>query len=1161
MSKVRKKKPPGASEGEDNTITETKPPSTYAFIETKKKENEEETIAITNKRNDSPQPDFEKTLTLSKVETHTTTTPPASDLISTSSGDSLRGEDKQMAAGTAVLIQRFRIEFPAKADGIDGISDFTKAILILARLKNMDQSIQFLPYDESEESLYPPLGKAHEIPADDSKIMRAYIRFAASSVSRKRAEFYVRISGVKSLGMMKRQRHHMEWLKEKRCWMEVTTLQTTDNGMLGFFQGKAERFTDTSKFAAIIRDTITGLERNAGTIVPTFQLRCDQVGYQTPYLTRGIVLTCAKNDMYSLRVLLEDAYPPTSNFPFITFRTIEGSSTEVKVKIFRQHKLRIHGDNVLASSMGSFRDLDKVGHNSSQTLRSFAMTLTDENGRHIPLDIDNGGASADIVVITQSSQHSQVQSQLQKWTNNHLHCSIEWGDLPSTRFNNFSLDDNSKSTIQRFAKAASDYNITDLAAFPSQSTRASTTSTTTSSVWNNAPRSISKATSPILKTTTTMSDVQELRDNIKTLWKNQFSIRCHLGQIDATANSDKIDFLENEYHLFSVSKGIQRHMINLRTDRSRQAKINHLQGMVNLDPDKCHTDGTLDALNSLLDEDWEAFRAPAPSFTVNPDEPTEMTRVNESMRKACQMKKEAYEKLIRADPPGRLIEFSFDSNSDDYSILTGSTHIDHEGETDDTTIKTPEVSEHAIRMEIDLTHSPPVHQQRTDPPDKNSPYITFQPKLTPVETAHISPTLHELPNVRGEATRALVSLSGKTTPVTPFTTAASGPKGTPLVPRPVPISDSRSEEWSIPSKRAHKSRSSVIKPMSSVVLTDTPDGDRHPSTPPRPQRKHGGGGGSGQESGYYLQSNRYAVLDPDKPDSYLHTRTYPLSKLTSRPEKWYSEDDSSNDEDSSSAYTDHKPENHSGSDDDHMSPSDFDEHAVEVNYDDMEADEGYDTDTTSNCKKRPMDPPGSPPNSTPEFLDLTLDTPAIPRTTKNSSSTPYGYHHRQRRSTTIYKRPPTKTKGISQSASSQSSVYNSRQLPVVRKSRRHKHNASTPKNSIAKYSFNKSNPDTASDSSFATVTADIQRQYKAAFLKEVTDLMEHPPKKNPSSHHSGDTSQESGQIFFSLLSNTQDITLSPTPLSTPSAASTSDLTSSDIAQYNSKRGDPEGSSG
>jgi hypothetical protein len=65
------------------------------------------------------------------------------------------------------------------------------------------------------------------------------------------------------------------------------------------------------------------------------------------------------------------------------------------------------------------------------------------------------------------------------------------------------------------------------------------------------------------------------------------------------------------------------------------------------------------------------------------------------------MKKEAYEKLIRADPPGRLIEFSFDSNSDDYSILTGSTHIDHEGETDDTAIKTPEVSEHAIRMEID----------------------------------------------------------------------------------------------------------------------------------------------------------------------------------------------------------------------------------------------------------------------------------------------------------------------------------------------------------------------------------------------------------------------------------------------------------------------------
>ena len=116
---------------------------------------------------------------------------------------------------------------------------------------------------------------------------------------------------------------------------------------LAFFQGRAERFTDTSKFAAIIRDTITGLERNAGTIGPPFQIRRNQVGYKKPYLTHGIVLTCAKNDMYSLRVLLEDAYnPPKSNFPFVTFRTIEGSAPEVKVNLFR----RIHGDKVLACS-------------------------------------------------------------------------------------------------------------------------------------------------------------------------------------------------------------------------------------------------------------------------------------------------------------------------------------------------------------------------------------------------------------------------------------------------------------------------------------------------------------------------------------------------------------------------------------------------------------------------------------------------------------------------------------------------------------------------------------------------------------------------------------------------------------------------------------------
>jgi hypothetical protein len=106
--------------------------------------------------------------------------------------------------------------------------------------------------------------------------------------------------------------------------------------------------------------------------------------------------------------------------------------------------------------------------------------------------------------------------------------------------------------------------------------------------------------------------------------------------------------------------------------------------MVNLEPEKCHT--------SLLDKEWAAFRAPAPSFSVNPDEPVDMKQVNKSLCKACQMKeREAYEKLIRADSPGWLIEFSFDSDSDDCSILTGSTHVDQEVETDDTTEKSPEV--------------------------------------------------------------------------------------------------------------------------------------------------------------------------------------------------------------------------------------------------------------------------------------------------------------------------------------------------------------------------------------------------------------------------------------------------------------------------------------
>jgi hypothetical protein len=111
-------------------------------------------------------------------------------------------------------------------------------------------------------------------------------------------------------------------------------------------------------------------------------------------------------------------------------------------------------------------------------------------------------------------------------------------------------------------------------------------------------------------------------------------------------------------------------------------------------------------------------------------------------------------------------------------------------------------------------------------------------------------------------------------------------------------------------------------------------------------------------------------------------------------------------------------------------------------------------------------------------------TPATttPRTTKNSSSTLYGHHSRRR--PTTYKCSSTKKTGSSISTSSQSSVTHSRHPHVVRKSRRHKHNACKTKNSISRYSSTKNLSDTTSDSSIAARPT-FSISTKSHFLKKL----------------------------------------------------------------------------
>jgi hypothetical protein len=324
----------------------------------------------------------------------------------------------------------------------------------------MDPIMQLLAHDKSDKKRFGPLGKAHKIP-EDPDTMKAYIRLSEQK-SPKKFEFLSVLVESKVLATLS---NRLTISTGSRIigagWLELMTLKTADNSMLGFFRGKADRITNIFELTEMICTPMQRHTNEQNVALPAFQLQCDQVGYKTEYpLTQGIVLYCAKKDMYHLHAILEELYPPANNFPFFTFWTIDGSSPDIKIKIFRQHKLRIQGENMMDCSMGNFANLDTPTRTTpATTLQHFAMTLLDAAGKHICVNIDKGGQFKDSLVLVQHHQKDQVLTMITEWVQKHFNFEVNWNKAPPTCAGNYSLDAKSKTTIQKFAEIAASYDM------------------------------------------------------------------------------------------------------------------------------------------------------------------------------------------------------------------------------------------------------------------------------------------------------------------------------------------------------------------------------------------------------------------------------------------------------------------------------------------------------------------------------------------------------------------------------------------------------------------------------------------------------------------------------------------------------------------------------
>jgi hypothetical protein len=126
---------------------------------------------------------------------------------------------------------------------------------------------------------------------------------------------------------------------------------------------------------------------------PEFQLNVEGIGRHKDPSTKSwaIVVICSNKDVNLLRDLLDTTFNSRSNLPFIPFPVMYSLDTRTQNSLFKAHKTRTFGAEMLEIGIPDFYDLDtQISHGKSHTLlRDICFDLKDPTGKILFVDIDN----------------------------------------------------------------------------------------------------------------------------------------------------------------------------------------------------------------------------------------------------------------------------------------------------------------------------------------------------------------------------------------------------------------------------------------------------------------------------------------------------------------------------------------------------------------------------------------------------------------------------------------------------------------------------------------------------------------------------------------------------------------------------------------------------
>jgi hypothetical protein len=248
-----------------------------------------------------------------------------------------------------------RIRFEILLDTSEEVDIRTKALVIFGKIINVDPSRKVIAYHDEDEDLFPLLENSHDLPIPLDHMCK-YISAPMLNLKAKKVQFHTRFRSVTSLLEMKRDQDFMSWLKTNKIYTSVMNLKTTENARAGFFLGKAPHLTNLAVFAEWVKKRV--VEKNKS--CPEFQINAEVIGRIKDQSTkcRAIVVTCSRDDVDNLKALLDSVFHSRSNFPFTPFRIMYTLNAKTQNALYKTHKSRIQGSDIMEIGIPEFYDLD-----------------------------------------------------------------------------------------------------------------------------------------------------------------------------------------------------------------------------------------------------------------------------------------------------------------------------------------------------------------------------------------------------------------------------------------------------------------------------------------------------------------------------------------------------------------------------------------------------------------------------------------------------------------------------------------------------------------------------------------------------------------------------------------------------------------------------------